>query len=173
MTDDKIVWRGRFLAMHVAPFGSAGQWEYVRRVNGIQAAVTLALTDANEVVLVEQFRAPLGRPCIEFPAGLVGDETEGEDVLESARRELLEETGYVADRWEYFGEFASSAGMVGEMFHFYRATGLRRVGAGGGVSGENIIVHVVPLGDVPAFLRSVRERGCVADMRILTLLKLV
>ncbi|MFA7439784.1 MAG: NUDIX hydrolase [Sphingomonadaceae bacterium] len=166
-------WRGRFLEMHVTPFGSGGRWEFVRRVNGVEAAVILALTEAGEVVLVEQFRPPLGRSCIELPAGLVGDECPGEDPFDSARRELLEETGFEAAHWENIGKFASSPGMVGEEFHFYRATGLTRVGPGGGVEGEGIEVHVVPLSDIPAFLDTARARGSCLDMRMLILLKLV
>ena len=167
------VWSGRFLEMHVAPWGEGGQWEYVKRTRGIEAAVILALTDAREVVLVEQFRPPLGRNAIELPAGLVGDETAGEDVLASAKRELAEETGFAADTWEAFGTFASSPGMVGEIFHLYRATGLRRVGAGGGVGNEGIRVHQVPLDGVTAFLAEARARGCAIDTRLLILLQLV
>ena len=167
------VWQGKFLEAHVAPWGDGGQWEYVKRVRGIQAAVIVALTDLHELVLVEQFRPALGRPCIELPAGLVGDETDGEHVFDSARRELFEETGYEADEWEAFGEFASSPGMVGEIFHFYRATGLKRVGPGGGVDNEGIVVHVVPLDGIAAFLQSARARGCVVDTRLLILLSLV
>ncbi len=173
MSADEVVWKGRFLEVHVAPWGDGGQWEFVKRTRGIQAAVILALTDAGEVVLVEQHRPALGRTAIELPAGLVGDETEGEDVFVSAQRELLEETGFEAAHWEAFGEFASSPGMVGEIFHFYRATGLKRVGPGGGVDNEGIIVHVVPLNGVSAFLQSARARGCAIDTRLLILLSLV
>jgi hypothetical protein len=94
------VWQGRFLEAHVAPWGEAGQWEYVKRARGIQAAVIIALTGAHEIVLVEQYRPPLGRACIELPAGLVGDETEGEEIFASAQRELHEETGFEAREWE-------------------------------------------------------------------------
>lgn len=173
MSADEVVWKGRFLEMHVAPWGDGGQWEYVKRTRGIEAAVILALTDAREVVLVEQYRPALGRPAIELPAGLVGDETEGEDVFVSAQRELLEETGFEASHWEAFGEFASSPGMVGEIFHFYRATGLTRTGPGGGVDNEGIIVHLVPLDQVKAFLATARTRGCAVDTRLLILLSLV
>lgn len=173
MTAQQAEWRGRFLEMHVTPFGADGRWEFVRRVNGVEAAVILPLTDAGEVVLVEQFRPPLGQHCVELPAGLVGDQTPGEDPFDSARRELLEETGFEAAHWENIGKFASSPGMVGEEFHFYRATGLARVGPGGGVDGEGIEVHVVPLADIPAFLDTARTRGCRIDMRMLILLKLV
>jgi ADP-ribose pyrophosphatase len=167
------VWKGRFLEMHVVPWGDGGRWEFVKRARGISAAVILGLTDAGEIVLVEQYRAPLGRACIELPAGLVGDETVGEAPFDSARREFFEETGFEAAHWEAFGEFASSPGMIGEVFHFYRATGLRRVGAGGGHDGEGIIVHVVPLAEVPAFLGKARTRGCMVDTRLLICLPLL
>ena len=91
----------------------------------------------------------------------------------AARRELFEETGYEADTWEEFGEFASSPGMVGEIFHLFRATGLRRTGAGGGVANEGIVPHVVPVSLIPSFIESARSRGCVIDTRLLIGLGLV
>lgn len=169
----KPVWEGQFLEMHVRPFGSSGRWEYVKRVRGIQAAVILALTETREIILVEQFRPPLGKQCIELPAGLVGDETGGEDVLDAARRELMEETGYEATHWEFIGEFASSPGMVGEVFHFYRASGLARTGPGGGIESERIVVHIVSLAMLPGFLERCRARGCAIDTRLLIGLGLV
>lgn len=166
-------YRGRFLEFREAPWGDGGQWEFVTRVRGLSAAVILALTDTREVVLVEQHRPPLGRPAIELPAGLVGDEADGEDPLASARRELLEETGFEAAHWEHVGEFASSPGVLGETFHFFRATGLRRTGAGGGTRHEGITVHVVPLAAVPAFAADARTRGCMLDTRMLLFLGLL
>lgn len=161
------VWQGKFLEMHVAPWGSSGRWEYVKRVRGIEAAVILALTDAHEIVLVEQYRPPLGKPCIELPAGLVGDNSHGESVLVSAQRELHEETGFEAAQWERIGHFASSPGMVGEIFHLYRATGLTRTGPGGGTASEGITPHIVLLETLPAFLETARARGCAIDTRLL------
>ena len=171
--ESRLVWQGRFLEAHVAPWGSSGQWEYVKRTRGVQAAVILALTDSHEIVLVEQYRPPLGRQCIELPAGLVGDGIEGEDVFASARRELHEETGFEAARWEPFGEFASSPGMVGEIFHLFRATGLSRTGAGGGTPTEGIRVHVVAVSAIPAFIADARARGCAIDTRLLIGLNLL
>lgn len=168
-----LLWRGCFLEVHAAPWGETGRWEYVVRVGRVAAAVILALTEAGELVLVEQYRPPLGMPCIELPAGLVGDTEAGEDPLASARRELFEETGFVAERWEDFGCFASSPGMIGEVFHFYRATGLARVAPGGGDGDERITVHVVPLAEVPAFLDAARSRGCMIDTRLLIALPLL
>lgn len=159
------VWKGKYIEAIVD-----GRWEYVKRARGIGAAVILALTDDDEVVLVEQPRVPLGRRCIELPAGLVGDETAGEQAAVSAERELEEETGFAAQHWEELGEFASSPGMVGETFRLFRATGLTRVGAGGGVSNEDIVPHVVKLSDVPAFLAAKRGEGCAIDVKLLAVL---
>ena len=161
----KTVWAGQYIAVVVD-----GHWEYVKRTRNISAAVILALTDAHEIVLVEQYRVPLGRACIELPAGLVGDDVPGEDPSQSAARELEEETGYSADHWSDLGEYASSPGMVGETFRLYRATGLRKTGAGGGVAGEAIAVHVVKLSDVPVFLEAKRAAGCAVDVKLLAVL---
>lgn len=165
MSEAKTVWSGKYIQAMVE-----GRWEYVKRARGITAAVILALTDDAEVVLVEQPRVPLGRRCLELPAGLVGDETQGEAAAASAERELEEETGFAADRWEELGEFASSPGMLGETFRLFRATGLRRIGTGGGVSHEEIVTHVVKLADVPAFIAIKRAEGCVIDVKLLALL---
>ena len=161
----KTVWAGQYIAVVVD-----GRWEYVKRTRNISAAVILALTDAHEIVLVEQYRVPLGRACIELPAGLVGDDVPGEEPSQSAARELEEETGYSADHWCDLGEYASSPGMVGETFRLYRATGLRKTGAGGGVAGEAIVVHVVKLSDVPDFLEARRAAGCAVDVKLLAAL---
>src|SRR3546814_4116114 len=96
---------------------------------------------------------------------LVGDEDENESVESSAARELEEETGYRAGSVEVLGEFASSPGMTSETFHLVRATGLQKTGDGGGIDGENITVHRVPLGEIAAFIASRRADGCAADAK--------
>jgi ADP-ribose pyrophosphatase len=161
---DQIVWQGRFITAKVN-----GQWEYVSRARGIKAAVILAIDDGH-VLLVEQYRVPLGRMCLELPAGLVGDERADEPVEIAAARELEEETGYSAARIETLGEFHSSPGMVSESFTMIRAHGLTRIGAGGGVEGEDIIVHRVSLDQVSAFIAAKRREGCAIDAKLLILL---
>jgi ADP-ribose pyrophosphatase len=157
-------WEGRFIAAK-----TQGKWEFVSRVRGIEAAVILAVDDGH-VLLVEQYRVPLGANCLELPAGLVGDETEGEPIEIAAGRELEEETGYRAARIETVGRFASSPGMVSETFTLVRAHGLEKVSEGGGVEGENITVHRVKLAEIADFIAAKRAEGCMMDVRMLTLL---
>lgn len=164
MDDEKIVWQGRFITAK-----TRGKWEYVSRARSIKAAVILAI-DQGHVLLVEQYRVPLGANCLELPAGLVGDETEGERVEDAAGRELEEETGYRAARIERIGEFYSSPGMVSESFYLVRALGLEKVGDGGGTDGENISVHRVPLDGLADFIAAKRASGCAMDAKLLMLL---
>ncbi len=161
---EEIMWEGRYIIAK-----RRGRWEYVGRARGIGAAVILAVQDGH-VLLVEQWRVPLGRACIELPAGLIGDETEGEDAATSAARELEEETGWRAARIDIIGEFASSPGMVSETFTMVKASGLTHVGDGGGVDGENIIVHRVALTDIASFIAAKRAEGCAIDAKIVMLL---
>lgn len=160
----EIMWQGQFITAK-----RQGRWEYVSRSRGIRAAVIVAI-DEGHVLLVEQYRVPLGRNCIELPAGLIGDDSESETVASAAARELEEETGYRPERIEEIGEFSSSPGMVSETFTLVRAHGLTKVHAGGGVSGENIIVHRVALAEMPAFVERQRDQGRMIDVRILLLL---
>jgi ADP-ribose pyrophosphatase len=159
----ETMWEGRFIAAK-----RKGKWEYVSRSRGIKAAVILAIIDG-DVLLVEQYRVPLGKSCIELPAGLIGDETAGEDPLIAAGRELEEETGYRAGTLVSLGEFYSSPGMVSESFTLVKASGLTKIGDGGGVDGEDIIVHRVALSGITKFIADKREQGLAIDVRIMML----
>jgi len=161
---EETVWEGRFIAAK-----KRGKWEYVSRTRGISAAVILAV-DEGEVILVEQYRVPLGCNCLELPAGLIGDEAEDEEVEAAAIRELEEETGYRAGRMTELGYYYSSPGMVSEGFTLLRAEDLTRTGDGGGTEGEDIQVHRVRLAEVAAFVASKRADGCAIDVRLLLLL---
>jgi ADP-ribose pyrophosphatase len=160
---EETVWEGRFIAAK-----RRGRWEYVSRTRNISAAVIVAIDDGH-VLLVEQYRVALGRACLELPAGLIGDETEGEDVKDAAARELEEETGYRPSRMTELGCFYSSPGMVSEAFTLLRADGLTKVGEGGGVEGEDIVVHRVKLTEVPAFVAQKRAEGLAVDVKLLLL----
>ena len=131
---EEMMWEGRFITAK-----KRGRWEYVGRARGIRAAAIVTIAEdpdgARHVILVGQYRVPLGRFCLEIPAGLVGDDAggEGEAAIDAAARELEEETGYRAGKLEVLGEFYSSPGMVSEMFTLIKATDLTKVGDGGGV----------------------------------------
>lgn len=162
---EQVHWEGKYIVAK-----TRGRWEYVSRARGIRAAVIIAIDPEDHVILVEQFRVPLGRACIELPAGLIGDETEGEDPTEAAARELEEETGYRAGRMELLGEFHSSPGMVSESFTLLRAHDLTKVGPGGGTESEAITVHRVPRATLPAFIAERRAKGDAMDVKLLLLL---
>lgn len=159
-----VVWEGKYIKVL-----KDGTWEYVSRARGIQAAVILAVEDG-QVLLVEQYRVPLGKRCLELPAGLVGDDEEGESVEASAARELEEETGYRPAKITPLGFFHSSPGMVSEGFTLVRATGLERVGAGGGHEGENITVLRVPVAEIANVVATKRAEGVAIDVKLLLLL---
>lgn len=168
---ERIEWQGRFITAK-----TRGRWEYVARARGIRAAAIIAIDrdpdGTSHVILVEQYRVPLGKRCLEIPAGLIGDD-EGkadEAAEEAAMRELEEETGYRAERMENLGEFYSSPGMVSESFTLLRAHGLRKVGAGGGTASEDITVHRVRLRDLPQFVADWRRQGHGVDVRIAILM---
>ncbi|WAT18892.1 NUDIX hydrolase [Aurantiacibacter sp. MUD11] len=160
---EEITWQGKWITAK-----KRGRWEYASRARNIRAAVILAVEDG-EILLVEQYRVPLGQPCLELPAGLIGDDDGGEDddPLSAAKRELEEETGYQAAEWQDLGEFYSSPGMISESFTLLKATGLTKVSEGGGTDGENITVHRVKLAEFPQVLSEFRKGGVGIDTRML------
>jgi len=161
---EEVVWEGRFLVAK-----TRGKWEYVSRTRNISAAVILAVHEG-QVILVEQYRVPIGSYCLELPAGLIGDDEEGEEVELAAIRELEEEAGYRAARMVDLGRFHSSPGMNSEAFTLLRAEALTRVGEGGGVAGEDIVVHHVPVAEIADFVAKKRAEGCAMDVKLLLLL---
>ncbi|RVT41043.1 NUDIX hydrolase [Sphingobium algorifonticola] len=164
-TPEEIMWEGRFITAK-----RRGRWEYVSRARGIRAAVILAIDDGH-VLLVDQYRVPLGQRCLELPAGLVGDGAmPDEDAAMAAIRELEEETGYRAARMDSLGTYFSSPGMVSESFTLFRAGGLRQTGPGGGVDGEDIIVHRLPLATLHDEIERMRGKGYAIDVKLLLLL---
>ena len=149
-------------------FVKRGKWEFCTRPNIAGIIGILAVTDEGKLILVEQFRAPVKAKVIEIPAGLAGDTAEfaGEDLSVAAARELEEETGYRAAKMERLTEGASSAGLCDEVITLYRATGLTKVGPGGGDEHEDITVHEVALKEVTAFLEGRRKAGAVIDLKV-------
>jgi ADP-ribose pyrophosphatase len=141
-------------------------WEYVERKKGKEAVAVIAQDDRGRVILTEQFRRPVGKRVIDYPAGLVGDEEGKSDPAETAKKELDEETGFTCERVELLAKGPTSAGITSELVSFYRAHGVRRKGQGGGVGGEEITVHTVPLEELPSWLAAREKEGVLVDLKI-------
>jgi ADP-ribose pyrophosphatase len=166
MTEDQdaplqTMWEGKYIRAM-----KRGRWEYVSRTNSVGAAVILAEHEG-KVILVEQYRVPVGARCLELPAGLVGDEEAHATVESTAIKELEEEAGFTCDRVERLGDFHSSPGMVAESFTLVRAHGVRNIGEGGGTEHEEIEVHLVAREDIPAFVAERRAAGVAIDVKLL------
>lgn len=161
--EPEILHQGRFLRLC-----RRGHWEYAERVNPGGAVVIVAVTPEGGLLLVEQHRAPLGRPAIELPAGLVGDEAgrEAEDWEAAARRELEEETGWRAARFAKLTEGPTTAGLSNEIATLVRAFDLERVGDGGGDASEDITVHTVPVEQARRWLRERERAGVQSDPKV-------
>ena len=153
---------------------SRSGWEYVERHNIRGVVAIIAITDDRRLLLVEQFRPALEARVIELPAGLVGDKpgTGTEDLAVAAQRELLEETGYAAERMELVFDGPLSSGLSSAHLTYYRARGLKKIDAGGGDETEDIVVHAVPLVEADAWLAAQRARGVLVDPRLYVALHL-
>ncbi|MBN1853197.1 MAG: NUDIX hydrolase [Pirellulales bacterium] len=157
----KTVWKGRHLSIAVR-----GKWEWATRNIKKSAVGIIAVTDDHCVVLVEQFRPPIGRSIVELPAGLAGDipGTERETLVEAAKRELLEETGYTASQWTELLHGYTSPGLTDESVVLFLALGLKKSGPGGGDADESIKIHEVP---IPKVLDWLAHQNSPADLKLL------
>ncbi len=164
-----VLYEGRFLRLR-----QHNGWEYVERIKGSGIVAILAITEADKMVLVEQYRPAFGMQTIELPSGLSGD-MEGvadETLSEAAKRELFEETGYQAEAMEYLVEGPVSAGLSTEVVTFFRARRLNKAGKGGGDASEKIVIHEVDRQSLGSWLQDKRAENRLVDYRIYTALYL-
>ena len=121
LTED-VAWTGRIFNVDrlrvELPDGRVAIRDVVRHPG---AVAVVALTEDGRICLVRQYRTALGRVTVEIPAGKLAP---GEDPLECAGRELLEETGMSAEKIAFLTTIASSDGFCDELIHIYMATGL-------------------------------------------------
>ncbi len=158
----KILYQGKWLQ-----FCQDGRWEWIERVGCSGVVIVVAVNDQGKLILVEQYRRSVDQNMIELPAGLVNDEERDHETMEeAAKRELLEETGYQADRLELLCEGPPSAGLSSEIISFYLATNLKKVSDGGGDEHEAIVVHEVLLSEVEEWLEMRRKEGKGVDPKI-------
>ncbi|MBS0515879.1 MAG: NUDIX hydrolase [Proteobacteria bacterium] len=163
MTTTEVLHEGRWLRLL-----RRGRWEYAERTNPGGAVIIVALTDEGRILFVEQWREAVQAKTIEMPAGLIGDiaGNRDESAILAAERELLEETGYRAERIEYLMRGPSSSGMSNEIIAFVRAHGLVREHAGGGDATEDILVHEVARTEAPRWLLARMREGYSIDPKL-------
>lgn len=163
MTETETLCNGTWLRLK-----RRGRWEYAERTNPGGGVMIIAVTAQDRLLFVEQYRPAIECMTIEMPAGLVGDvaDSASESAVDAAHRELVEETGYRADRIDFLMEGPTSAGMSNEILAFVRASGLHRVHAGGGDETEDIRVHEVPREEAAAWLLGKIRAGYSIDPKM-------
>ena len=156
--DSRLMFDGAFLRLYVdrvrAADGHESTREYLRHPG---AVMIVPLLDDGRVVLERQFRYPLARSVIEFPAGKIDA---GEALLACAQRELLEETGYTAADWQYLGGFHNAIAYSDEKIEVYLARGLAHAGSRPDV-GEVLEVFTAPWEQLLDWVRD----GTVTDVK--------
>ncbi len=116
------IFTGRIVNLRVDTVSLPDGGQSTREVVEHSGAVAIiALDNADNIVMVRQFRKPVEKVLLEIPAGTLED---NEDPLECARRELQEETGYRAEHWEKILSYYSAPGFCDEELHIYLATEL-------------------------------------------------
>lgn len=165
----EVVYAGRHLEFCRRERSGRG-WEFVSRRVARGVVGIVAVDGEGRLLLVEQWREPVGANAIELPAGLAGDagDDPGETLLRAAQRELREETGCDAEEWRSLAEGCSSAGLTDEMVSLFLAMGLRQVVEREvhGVGQERIRLHRVRLCELLDFLAAKRGEGTVVDFKI-------
>lgn len=154
--ESEAVFQGRLLDVRRdrvrLPDGNEAVREYIRHPG---AVVIVALRPDGKLVLERQYRYPVRRAFLELPAGKIDA---GEDILACAKRELREETGYVADEWEYLGVMHPCIGYSDERIEIFLARGLDHVGA---ALDDEEFLEILAL-DIPEVERAVLD-GRITD----------
>jgi ADP-ribose pyrophosphatase len=135
----ETVYSGRLIEVRVERFRHPDGEEVTREIVRHRGAVGIVAHDGEHLWLVRQPRETVETELLEIPAGRL--DVEGESPLEAAQRELAEEVGLGAERWEPIFSFYTSAGFTDERVHLFRATGLHEASA---ESGENERIEIVP-----------------------------
>lgn len=156
------VFRGKLLDVRRdrvrLPDGNECLREYVRHQG---AAVIIAPLDDGRILFVRQYRYPLHRTFLELPAGKIDP---GEEALDTAIRELLEETGYRAAEWRHLGLMHPCVGYSDERIEILLARGLQREAEPNLDRGEFLDVLSLPLAEAVAAVRS----GEITDAKTIT-----
>ena len=154
--ESEIIYKGRILTLRKDKVSINDNVIAQREIIEHQGAVAvLAITEDNRVVLVKQYRKPIERDILEIPAGKIDP---GEEPIETARRELREETGYSAEKMELIYKMYPALGYSDELIYIYQAEGLM-AGETEFDEDENIELIEMPIQDAFAML----EAGEIED----------
>ena len=157
---EREIHAGRVVRLTESVFATPDGGRMLRDVVHHRGAVAVVAVDGDEVVMVRQYRAPVGGELLEIPAGT--RDAEGEDPASTAHRELAEEAGLACESLEELGSFFNSAGFSDELTSLYLATGLSEVPRRpDGAEEEWMTVERVKLGDVEAMI----DRGEIRDAK--------
>lgn len=171
--EKKTIWEGKFLRFvlttYIDSYAAIREWESFERVNCKGIVAILPVTDDKEALLIRQFRPPVNRYVIEFPAGL---NDKGDTLEEAAKRELLEETGYSARELFFLTEGVMSSGASGEILTVFLAKGLEFRGIGERDETEDIEVLNIPINELYQKLDAFRSEGNYIDLKIFGLIEL-
>lgn len=160
----QVVHEGRFLR-----FIKQDHWEFIERSNCRGIVIIVARTKDNKVIFTEQYRYPVKRNVIEFPAGLCDGEYKNEPLYKTAERELLEETGYKAKELKKLITGPVASGSSADLITMFLASGLTKVGKGGGVDYmEEIKVHEIPLKECEQWLKKQEKKGLLVEPKVYT-----
>ena len=157
--DDRLMYEGDYLKLHRAtvqlPNGATSYREYLKHPG---AVMIIPLFENGDVLLERQYRYPMRKVFIEFPAG---KKDAGEAPLETAKRELLEETGYRAERYTHVTDIHNALAYCDEVIHFYLAEGLIQAGEQQLDDNEFVQVLRVPLSQLMTWIKN----GWISDVK--------
>jgi ADP-ribose pyrophosphatase len=164
--DRRVIYTGRYLTFHVDTVEDARGRRHTRELVAHPGAVAVLALDGEDLLMVRQYRTPVGRVLLEIPAGTLDRGPDGavEDPMLAARRELGEETGHTAATWRVLGSFFTAPGFASEEMHLYLATGLAPIpGYAGPEEDERLEVRRVPWREAVAMA----DAGAIADAKTL------
>jgi ADP-ribose pyrophosphatase len=143
----KVIYKSNFVTLWGTEFidkgGKSQEWEYIEKAD---AVAVLPITRDNKAILIKNYRVPVERYVLETPAGLL--DKKGENLEDGVRRELLEETGYKADRIYQLPAWPLRSGISKNIIHGFIATGLEKVSDIVGDDLEDLSVVEIPLKDL-------------------------
>ncbi len=163
---DRLAWKGKYNRIITREFiginGKRGTWEIVERKAKGVVVIIIPVTKTGDVIFLKHFRIPRNGYVIESPAGLM--DKIGESPRAVARRELLEETGYRAQKIIPVARVANNSGLMNEDYQIYLATDCEKVAETTHENAEDIELIFIPLAEVETFFGQQRKISIAAPM---------